>query len=98
MIIKIERSGGFSGIPTCSSMNSEDLPAPLAAKAKKVLQNQKFNLYSNVIPKSSADYFNYRITIQDGPNQNIIECNQLNIQDDLRSIVKYIERYSKKGK
>ena len=46
-------------------------------------------------PRGAADHFTYKISIQDGANQSIIECNQYNIQDDLKSLIKYIETKSK---
>ena len=49
-------------------------------------------------PRGAADHYTYKISIQDGTNQNVIECNQYNIQDDLKSLIRYVEKNSKKGK
>jgi hypothetical protein len=47
-------------------------------------------------PRGAADHYTYKISIQDGRNQRVIECNQYNIEDDLKSLVNYIERNSKR--
>ena len=49
-------------------------------------------------PKGAADYYTYKIYIRDGVNRRVIECNEYNIRDDLKLLVKYIERNCKKRK
>ena len=97
MKIRIERSGGFAGIPLFNEMDTKELPSPLVHIAKKIIETKKISsvpLKSN--PKGSADHYTYKISIQDGTNLRVIECNQYGIKDDLKSLVNYIERNSKK--
>jgi hypothetical protein len=49
----------------------------------------------NSAPKGAADYYTYKISFQDGSKRKIIECNQFNIQNDLKSLVNYVESNSK---
>ena len=99
MIIKVERSGGFTGIHTLNEIDAKDLPSKLVNAAKKIMADQKLSSLSmQRTPKGSADYYSYKISIQDGVNQRIIDCNEYNIQDDLKLLVKYIERNSKLAK
>lgn len=99
MIIKIERSGGVTGIPISNEIDVKDLPSGLVNTAKKILVDEKFPSLSMKRPsKGSADYFSYKISVQNGANQRTIECDEHNIQDDLKQIVKYIERNSEKIK
>jgi hypothetical protein len=96
LIIKIERSGGLAGITKYSEIDVKDLPSELKPKANKIIMEQKSNSFSaRSLPKGAADYYTYKIIFQDRSKKRIIECNQFNIQKDLRSIVKYIERISK---
>jgi hypothetical protein len=98
MIIKVERTGGLAAIPISNEMDAKDLPSALISTAKKIIMDQKSSsLPMKATPKGAADHFTYRILVQDGVNRKVIECNEHNIQDDLKSLVKYIERYSKKG-
>lgn len=97
MIIKVERSGGLTGIPLSREMDIKDLPSALITTAKKIMADQKSSpLSMKSTPRGAADHYTYKILIQDGMNQRVIECSQYNIQDDLKSLVKYVERNSKK--
>lgn len=96
MIIKIERGGGLVAIPVSIEMDSKDLPSNLITAAKKVMVDRRpLTLPMKGIPKGAADYYSYRISLQDGVNRRVIECNEYNIRDDLKLLVKYIERNSK---
>jgi hypothetical protein len=80
-------------------MDAKDLPTMLVIRAKEIIENvNSSRLPLKVSPKGAADHYNYKISIQDGVNKRVLECNQYNIQDDLRSLVKYIEKYSGKKK
>jgi len=91
--IKVERSGGFTGIPISNEMDTRDLPSTLLSTAKKIIEEKKASsLSSKSAPKGAADHYSYKISIQDGAEQSVIECNQYNISDDLKSLIKYVEK------
>jgi Emfourin len=93
MIIKVERSGGLTGIPMTKEVDANDLPPTLVTTAKKIMENAKtYSLPLSTRPKGAADQFTYRILIRDGIKKSVIECNEYNIQDELRLLVRYIER------
>jgi hypothetical protein len=92
--IKVERSGGFAGISTSNEMDAKDLPSELVTKTKKIMEDKTRSLSLKSSPKGAADHYTYKISILDGANRRVIECNQFNIQDDLKSLVKYIESKS----
>jgi hypothetical protein len=97
LIIKIERTGGLAGLSENSELDSDDLPSTLETIAKKMMKStKKLPLTSKSTPKGAADHYTYKISIKDGVNENIIECNQYDIQDDLKSLIKYVERNSNK--
>lgn len=96
MIIKVERSGGLTGIPIYNEIDVNDLPSALLNTVKKIMVSKKRSSPMKVAPRGAADHYSYRISIHDGVNQNVIECNQYNIEDDLKLLVKYIEKNSKK--
>jgi len=93
MRIKIERSGGISGIQISNEIDSKNLPSSLENTIKKIMLTQKDSVLSmKSSPKGKADYYTYKISIQDGANRKVIECNQFSIREDLKLIVKYVER------
>ena len=97
MIIKVERSGGFAGISISNQIDSKDLPSTLVIKLNKIMQITKADsLSSGGTPKGAADHFTYKISVKDGESERVIECNQYDLQDDLKSIVRYVEGSSKK--
>ena len=97
MIIKVERSGGFAGIPVSNEIDANNLPSALVTKLKKIMENTNSStLPIKDTPRGSADHYTYKISIQDGVNVKVIECNQFNIEDDLKSLVKYIENSGRK--
>jgi emfourin len=99
LIIKVERSGGLTGIAISKEIDVKDLPSTLVNTAKKMMVDEKFpKPPMKAPPRGSADYFSYKISVQNGVNRKIIECNEHNIQDDLKQLVKYIERSSGKEK
>jgi emfourin len=96
--IKVERSGGLAAISFSNEMDSKDLPSVLAATAKNIMRNQKSSsLPKKSAPMGSADHYIYRISFQNGVKKRIIECTQYDIQDELKSLIKYIEKNSKKS-
>jgi len=95
--IRVERSGGLAGIAISNEMDAKDLPSALIRTAKKIIEDKKVSsLPMKSSPRGAADHYTYKISIQDGRNQRVIECNQYNIEDDLKSLVNYIERNSKR--
>ncbi len=97
MIIKVERNGGLAGIPISNEMDAKDLPTPLLTKVKRIMENPNLaSIPLKTVPRGSADYYAYKISIQDGAINRVIECNQYNLQDDLKSLIRYLEKSSKK--
>ena len=97
MIIKVERSGGFAGIPVSNEIDAKILPTALVTKLNKIMKDKNSStLPIKDTPRGAADHYTYKISIQDGVNLKVIECNQFNIEDDLKSLVKYIENSGRK--
>ena len=97
MIIKVEHSGGFAGMSISNQIDSRDLPSTLVTKLNKIMENTKADsLSSRTAPRGAADHFTYKISVKDGASERVIECNEYNLGDDLKSLVKYIERSPKR--
>ena len=97
MRIRVERSGGFTGITISNEMDSKDLPSTLKDIAKKIMNNQRVSsIPTKSTPIGAADHYSFKITFQDGVNRKVIECNQFDIQDDIKLLLRYVEKNSKK--
>ena len=93
MRIRVERSGGFTGIPIFKEMDSKDLPSALKDIARKIMKNQDVSsIPTRSTPVGAADHYSYLITFQDGANRKVIECNQYNIERDIKLLVTYMEK------
>ena len=46
-------------------------------------------------PKGAADYYTYKISIVNGKKKRTMVCDQYAVQDDLMSLVKQLETFSK---
>lgn len=96
MKIKVERSGGFAGIPLFNEMDEKDMPSSFVHTVKKIIDATKVSPGAvKSHQKGAADKYTYKISVQDGTSLRVIECNEDDIRDDLKSLVKYIERNSK---
>lgn len=94
MIIRIERSGGVAGIPAHNEMEVNELPAALIDIAKRLFV--KPNLPPRIkLPRvGRPDRYTYRISIEEGGDEKVIECDEYDIANDVKSLVKYIEKNS----
>lgn len=97
MKIKLERSGGFAGITSSNELDTDKLPCSLQSTVKDLLEKKKLSLKEGLgKPKGFADYLNYRITIQDGKKDNVIELNEVDMDSTVKSLVSFIQKNSKK--
>lgn len=96
MKIKIERSGGIAGIVTSKEVDTNTLPSSVGDAVRSILKSKMSGPPRSSVPRGAGDHFNYRITIHDGTNDKVIECNEYNIKNDLKDIIRYVETYSKK--
>ena len=96
--IKIERSGGFAGISSTHEMDADKLPPMLDETVRKLLDENKTSVTKGLKrPRRAADYLDYKITLQDGKNDHVIKCNELEMDSSLKSLISYIQKNSKKG-
>jgi hypothetical protein len=95
--IKVERSGGIAGIVRSTELDSKELPCSLVSKLKKIIQDsESSSIPLKVTPRGAADHYTYKISVRDGSNIQVIECNQFNLQDDFKPLISYFEKHSKR--
>lgn len=92
----MERHGGFAGISQYNEMNTDDLPSSLKTRLNRLVSNATEPCKSvKSVPKGAADHYSYRITIDYGDNQRVIEGNQYDMQDSWKPIISYVEKRNK---
>jgi hypothetical protein len=81
-------------ISTSNQMKTGDLPPKLLATLdntiKKINKKNSTPVPLGSPAEGAADYFTYKINIQDGSKTNVIEYNEYILQNDVRSLVNYV--------
>jgi hypothetical protein len=110
MKIYFERSGGFAGMLSSTAVDTQDLPSKEANEIKNLVEKahffelpSKLSQPSSKTTKGAADYFAYKITIQNNNDNNnqskkehSVECNDLNMQPTLRQLIDFLTKYFRK--
>ena len=95
--IKVERSGGFAGISSSTEMDVDKLPASIEGTVRELLDERKLSSMKDPgRRKGAADYLNYKITIQNGNKNHVIDCSELAMDDNIKSLVSYLQKNSMK--
>ena len=100
MKIYFERSGGFAGIFSSTTVDTQSLSSKESSQLKNLVDEANFfELPSKLFQpskttKSAADYFVYKITIQNNnQSKHSVECNDVNMQPTLRPLINLLTRY-----
>lgn len=98
MKIRIERSGGFAGMSSSNELDSDMLPPSIESTVRELLEKKKLPRAKGLGRRiGSADYLSYKISIHDGNKQHVIQCNELEMDSNVKSLVNYIKKNSKKN-
>lgn len=74
-------------------MDSKNLPSSLVTKIKKIIKDfnpQKQPL--KIASRGAADHYNYKFIFGEGKTERKIECTQYYLHNDLRSLLKHIDK------
>jgi hypothetical protein len=97
VIIRVERSGGFAGISSYAEVKADKLPPSLEGTVRHLLTTSKVPPQNALgRPKGAADHFTYKIMISDGKKDHVINCNEYEMNANLRSLIRYVQENSKK--
>lgn len=117
MKIHLERSGGFAGMTSSTTVDTKALAANDADELQNLIH--KSNIFERPArsaqqPKSqqpspspetktkaktkrgAADYFTYKITIQNGNKEQSLECNDINMQAEVKGLVDFVTKHGQK--
>ena len=92
MKIQLERSGGFTGIPLRSSIDTDQLDPDESKTLTELVESARFfDLPAKIPPsKIGADRFNYKLTIETAGRSNTVEFNEANTPPQLSPLVKQV--------
>lgn len=95
MKIKIEQSGGFAGIPFSKEIETDKLPPPIENTIKELLDGKRRRIPKGLRSRGVADYLTYKITIQNGIKDHVVECNEYDMDNNMKSLIRYVKKNSK---
>lgn len=102
MKVYLEKSGGFAGMVTSTSVDTQLLPPNEAKEIQRLIENSQFFELASQPPQSSkttkgaADYFTYKITIQDDKREHTVQLNDINMGPNIKPLIDFLIRHSKK--
>jgi hypothetical protein len=92
MIIRVERSGGFTGIGLRAVIDTDQLDPREQQELLDLLAASKFFEPTSGITSSAAgpDRFDYKLTIEQGAQRRSVEVNEGNIPPEWQALVRRI--------
>lgn len=98
MLIHLERSGGFAGIRTEVTLDTESLPAEEAKKLLELLESADFFKMPAKFapPKRGADYFQYSLTAKIEGKEHTVELSEPSVPENLKPLLRSLMKYAKK--
>ena len=90
MRIQFERSGGFAGMRTAASIDSDSLPTEQAQELQALVDAADFfNLPSRIGDSGEgADQFQYIIAIESEGRAHTVECGEGSVPDSLQALLR----------
>jgi hypothetical protein len=97
MRIHFERTGGFAGMTTSTTVDTSSLPSDEAHKVEDLVQQANIPNTSptreNPSNRGAADYFTYKITIEskEGTKQTV-ECTDVAMPSPIKPLLDYLTK------
>jgi hypothetical protein len=102
MKVYLERSGGFAGMVTSTTLDTQTLPSNEAHEIQNLIENSHFFELPSQSPQSSktkkgaADYFTYKITVQEDKREHSVQLNDINMQPTIKPLIDFLIRHKQK--
>ena len=102
MKVYLEKSGGFAGMVTSTSLDTQTLPPSEAHEIQNLIENSHFFDLPSRSPQSSkskkgaADYFTYKITVQNDEKEHTVQFSDLNMQSKVKPLIDFLVKHSQK--
>ena len=93
MKINFEQEGGILGVNNNISINTDNLNTDEALKLQQLIDNAKFfELPAESLerPLRGADYFEYKITIEERNRKHIVKTTDITMPPNLGPLIRYL--------
>ena len=98
MIIRIERSGGVTGIPLRTEIDTRKLPqGESEALGRMVEQAGFFNLPAQITSQAKgADRFQYQLTVEEGARRHTVSLGESGAPPALQTLIQQVTQLARK--
>lgn len=95
MIINFKKSGGFAGFVTSKTIDTKHLDRTKAIELEGLIRRINLDKFPPRIPPLSkntgaADYFTYKIEVEDSDRKRYLERSDINMEPELRPLINYL--------
>jgi hypothetical protein len=92
MKIHFQRSGGLEGIVTDLKIDTDSISPEESSKLEKLINESNFFDLPEHIPtkENAADYFTYKISIENQTKKHSIERNDFSLEGKLHPLIDYL--------
>ncbi len=100
MIIRMERSGGFTGIPMQAVIDTDTLAAEDKQNLRNLVESAHFFDLPASLPSPSggADRFNYRLTVEEASRSHTVEFGEAAAGEPLQALVRQVTALGRTGR
>jgi hypothetical protein len=95
MKIHFERSGGFAGMVSSTTVDTSSLPSDESRRVEDLVQQANITNHSltseNLPRRGAADYFTYKITIEsEEGTKDTVECTDIAMSPSIKPLLDYL--------
>jgi hypothetical protein len=91
MNVTFERSGGFAGLITTKTIETDKLPSADAQTLQRLIQSADFfKLPSTIDGSGQPDRFQYQITVEDNNRHHSVEVGETSVPGTLRPLIDWL--------
>lgn len=91
MKIHFERTGGFAGLRTSISLDTDEMSQIESEQLYNMCANVNFSNPQNLEPKNgAADLFHYKITVESKDGKKTIETSDLSMTPEFENLVNFL--------
>ncbi len=99
MQITFERSGGFAGLITTTTVDTATLPPAQANQIRLMVEAANFfQLPTTIAPDNQPDRFQYQITVQEGSQQHTVTVGESTMPGTLRPLIDCLMEAARKNR
>ncbi|HTL89297.1 MAG TPA: protealysin inhibitor emfourin [Leptolyngbya sp.] len=93
MRVTLEQSGGFAGLITTKTIDTQDLSPPEAEQLKRWVKDANFFQLKSIAEASpQPDRFNYTLSVKMDSQTHSIQVSETNVPEKLKPLLNWVQQ------